>query len=76
MYHIGNYGVKHYYADTYADIAQIPLNDTMPGSTAFVIDTSTYYMLNSEKRWISVNLSSGGGSGPSSNNVIYEGGGV
>ena len=75
MYRIGNYGVKHYNADTYNDIALIPVEDAMPGSTVFVIDTSSYYMLNSEKRWVSVNLGSSGG-GSSGGHVIYEGGGV
>jgi hypothetical protein len=76
MYHIGNYGIKHYYADTYADVANIPLEDAATGSTVFVIDTSTNYMLNSEKRWISVNLGSSGGGGSTGGNIIYEGGGV
>ena len=75
MYHIGNYGVKHYIADTYSDISKIPVNDAMPGSTVFVIDASTYYMLNGEKRWVSIDLgSTGGGSVPG--HIIYEGGGV
>lgn len=75
MYHIGNYGIKHYYADTYADILSIPLEDTAIGSTVFVIDTSTYYMLNSEKRWVSVNLGSSNSEG-TTGHVVYEGGGV
>ena len=41
MYHVGNYGIQHYYADTYGDIAQIPLSDAMSGSTVFVIDNSS-----------------------------------
>lgn len=74
MYFVGNYGVKHYTADSYNDVALIPLADIMPGSTVFVIDTSTYYMLNSEKKWITVNLAASGGAVPAG--IVYEGGGV
>lgn len=77
MYYIGDYGIKHYYADTYNDIVEIPIKDTAPGSTVFVIDTSTYYMLNNQKKWISVQLSTGGGGGGTpGGEIIYEGGGV
>ena len=77
MYYIGDYGVKHYRADSYSDIASIDITTTAMGSTVFVIDTSTYYMLNGDKRWIAVNLgNTGGGGSDTPNNIIYEGGGV
>ncbi len=77
MYYIGDYGVKHYHADSYADLADIDLSTTAMGSTVFVIDTSTYYMLNGDKQWVVVTLDNSGGSGGGTpNHVIYEGGGV
>ena len=75
MYYIGNYGVKHYRADTEADIRDIDVSSASMGSTVFVIDTSTYYMLNGDKQWVIVNLGSSGG-GDDSDHIIYEGGGV
>ena len=73
MYCIGNYGVKHYRADSYVDVMQIDVSTAGMGSTVFVIDTSTYYMLNSQKQWIAVDLgNAGGGDVPSV--VIYDGG--
>lgn len=41
-----SHGTKKYIVDTASDILELPTNDAAPGSLAFVIDTSTYYMLN------------------------------
>jgi hypothetical protein len=55
-----------------------------PGSTVFIIDTSKYYMLNGQHKWIEVNPygmnapeSGGGGGGntPDDEN-IYDGGSI
>lgn len=78
MYYVGDYGVKHYRADSYSDLANIDVSSAKMGSTVFVIDTSTYYMLNGNKQWVLVNLASGGGGGGTDEpkHIIYEGGGV
>lgn len=72
------YNLKEFTVDTYADIADIDVRKTAPGSTAFVIDTSEHYMLNSQFKWVKVDI--GGGSGVISGitsgeiEVIYDGG--
>lgn len=76
MYSIDGYGVQHFYVDTYTDIANIKIDSLAMGSTIFVIDTSTHYMLNGNKQWVTVTLGSGGGGGAIPSSVIYEGGGV
>lgn len=73
------YGIKHLIFDTVEELAEVNTTDLYPGTTAFIIDTSDNYMLNSKLEWKKVNLSigSGGGSddGPSAGgDVIYEGG--
>jgi hypothetical protein len=40
------YGIKRYVLDVENDLNKISLSTTYPGSTAFIIDTSTTYMLN------------------------------
>ena len=73
------YYTHEYIVDVQADIANLP-TDVNPGSKAFVIADSTYYMLNHQHKWIKVNLAngSGGGSGsdPSVEEIIYDGGGL
>lgn len=75
------YGVKEFALDKETDLSKIDVNDCALGSVAFIIENSTYYMLNGEKKWIKVNLATGGSSGggggdtpPSSDEIIYEGG--
>ena len=82
MYTIGKnngqivYGIQHFYADVLEDVSKIPTATLTVGSTVFVIATSTTYMLNHEKKWVKVNLTSnsGGGGGTPSDTYIYEGG--
>ena len=75
-----SHGTKKYVVDTASDILELPINDAAPGSLAFVIDTSTYYMLNHQGQWKKVTLSSGSGSGSggggteSPDDIIYDGG--
>lgn len=71
------YGPKKFIVDLESDMSNLPTN-VPPGSIAFVIEKSTYYMLNNQKRWVKVNLSTGTGSGgsgdPTFDEVIYDGG--
>lgn len=56
--------MKHFILDETADLKNVKINDELAvGSTIFVIATSEHYMLNSSKKWIKVNLGSGGNSG-------------
>lgn len=86
------YNLKEFVVDVFDDIEKINTRELAVGSTAFVIDTSETYMLNSKKEWIKVTVSSGGsggivnpeeyeliwdgGSVSNSGNTIYEGGGA
>ena len=67
------YGIKHYLADTETDRILMPTVNEQMGTTCFVIDTSKYYMLNSQKIWIEIQPYGVVGS-TSPVNVIYEGG--
>ena len=62
--------ITEYLLDTAADVANLPTSGA-PGSKAFVIADSTYYMLNHAKTWVKVNLASGNSSG---GEIIYDGG--
>lgn len=44
------YGIQKYIVDTEEDMENLP-NHTRAGSTAFVIETSTTYILNHSKEW-------------------------
>lgn len=77
------YGIKHYNLDTEADLEAMPTTAEYMGCTAFVIETSKYYMLNSDRKWIEItpfgkatSSSGGGGEGedPTPDDVIYDGG--
>ena len=57
-----HYGIKHYVVDTEAEAIMLPTSDH-PGSTAFVIENSSTYMLNNTKQWKKVFLNSGYGGG-------------
>jgi hypothetical protein len=77
---IYNIALKEYVVDFETDVSEVP-TDAPAGSTCFVIDNSTTYMLNHRKQWVKVNLPSGGGSNnggggntPSGEELIYEGG--
>ena len=79
---IKNYGIKHYILDTNDDLVKMPINCT-PGSTAFITESSKYYMLNNQKQWVLVNIATGGNSGGGSGDfpdihdgdtVIFNGG--
>ena len=74
------YGIKHYNLDTVEDLKDLNPRKMVVGTTAFIIDTSQYYMVNGSYEWKEINPHSG--SGGSSNvpgdddEVIYDGGGI
>ena len=77
------YGIKHLILDDNSDFGKINNNQIAVGSTAFVIETSKYYMLNSNKKWKEVQLygkssssGSSGGSGDVSGGLDYDGGSI
>lgn len=47
------YNVVELVVDTVAEIANLPIN-VAPGSTCFVIENSSVYMLNSIGQWIEI----------------------
>ena len=70
------YGQKQYILDFEADIKDLPTNIT-PGSIAFIIENSKYYMLNHQGQWISVVLSNNNnGDSSTQDRIIYNGGTV
>lgn len=74
-----NYGIKHYVADNFEDLNSLNTKGIQMGSTAFIIDTSEYYMLNGEKTWKLVELYKVNGNGSSTvlpSQIIYDGGGA
>lgn len=80
------YGIKHYNLDTEADLKKLPVVNEKMGCTCFIIETSKYYMLNSNRKWIEITpfgktVSEGSGGGDiivppdeSDDDIIYEGG--
>ena len=72
------YGVKQYTVDEEADLEKIVLSTTSPGSIAFVLETSTKYVLNNKREWIKIKSSSGSdsGGGSSGGNGDYDGGSI
>lgn len=73
------YGVKQYTVDEEADLEKIVLSTTSPGSIAFVLETSTKYVLNNKREWIKIKSSSSGngsGGGSSGGNGDYDGGSI
>lgn len=70
------YGIKKFILDTENELPLVDTTNLYPGSTAFIIESSNNYMLNSQLEWKKVTLAgSGGGSNdPSGDDIIYEGG--
>ena len=70
------YGVKKIVIDTVEDLTHLNTANVSPGSVAFIIDTSTSYMLNNKKVWIKVDLGFSGSSGDGNlpDYIIYDGG--
>lgn len=76
IYSNGNrtsYGIKHYDLDVADDLELLKKRkDITPGSTAFIIENSKNYKLNSKKEWVEVFIGSSNSSGDSS----YDGGSI
>lgn len=73
------YGIKHFEVDTFDDLSKLKSYILKPGCTAFVIDTSKSYILNSKFKWIEVKKLVGSGStggGGSSGDEDYDGGSI
>ena len=81
------YGIKHYNLDNEADLAKLEARkDHVMGTTAFVIETSKYFMYNGKNMWVEITpfgQINGGGSGGSGDDddddpdhIIYEGGSI
>lgn len=66
------YGIKDFVFDTYEDMQKEQNANT--GDTAFIINTSQYYMLNHQKQWIEIYPN--GNSNSSEQHIIYDGGSV
>lgn len=77
---IYNEAIRKYIVDYEYNIADVP-TDAPAGSECFVIENSATYMLNHQKQWVKVYLSSGYGPGSSTpddtdpdKHIVYEGG--
>ena len=71
------YGIKHYNVDTTAELAKFNVTHEKMGTTAFVIETSKYYMLNSHKTWKRIDPYGSSSFTPEDGDeIVYEGGGV
>lgn len=70
------YGIKHYNVDTEAELAHLDPTYEYMGTTAFVIETSKYYMLNGSKVWKEISPYGSGDGSNSGTEIIYDGGGV
>ena len=71
------YGVKRYTLDTIEDLKQLNISSAYPGSTAFIIENSTRYILNNKRQWIKVASSTNGGnSGGGNEDGDYDGGSI
>lgn len=70
------YGLKHFTVDKFSDLATISLRTVIPGSEAFIIETSETYMLNHQNEWVLIHKggSSSGSGGDDEYEVIYDGG--
>ena len=55
---------EHYVCDTTEDVAFLP-TDSVIGSTAFVIENSTRWMINSRGEWVQILVGEEGGGGGS-----------
>ena len=48
------YGINKYLCDDETDLSTINLSTANPGSTAFLADTSQYFILNNDYEWIEI----------------------
>lgn len=74
---ITKYGIYDFIIDTNKDLEDFKVlkNKILPGSTIFVIETSTKYMLNNQYQWKAIkSSSSSSGSSDGGNNSSSTGG--
>lgn len=69
------YGLKDFLLDTEADVVNLPISGVVPGSKAFVIETSQYYMFNHLSQWVKVAINGTGGGGGGTS-YIFDGGSI
>lgn len=70
-----SYGIQTYLLDTEDDLTKIPVEKCSPGDKAFVIETSTSYIVNHNKEWKRIITNSGsGGDSELLNGFIFNGG--
>ena len=70
------YGIKHYNLDTDEDLQNLPKTATA-GSTAFVINSSKHYMLNSQKEWVETKpYGNSIFDGDEDEEIVYDGGSI
>ena len=71
------YGIKEYTLDTKEDLTKLTTRSATPGSKAFVIETSKYYMLNGKKEWVEIKpYGNSIFDGDEDEEIIYDGGSV
>ena len=71
------YGIKHYNVDTLDDKDSLPTANLKMGSTCFVIENSSKWMLNGKSEWIEILSGSSGPAVPpeeEDDEIIYDGG--
>ena len=71
------YGIKHYNVDTLDDKDSLSVANLKMGSTCFVIENSSKWMLNGNHEWIEILTGNSGGSTPpeeEDDEIIYDGG--
>lgn len=76
---VTSYGVKDFILDHEDDLNNFEKRQLKVGNTAFVIETSKYYMLNSKLEWKEIfpygsGSNPGGGGEDDPSDVIYDGG--
>lgn len=72
-----NISVYQYEADTESDMRAIDVKSAPMGSRCYVINTGSWYALNSNGEWKAMPTSSGGSGGlDPTNTYIYDGGSV
>ena len=71
------YGIKHLLADTSLDLLNLDKSRLSVGTTAFVIDTSKYYILNGTKHWVKINPFGGSvEDNDETDQLLYDGGSI
>lgn len=70
------YGIKTFLLDSKSDVEKLPTQGLTPGSKAFVTEDSSYYILNTSRKWVKTTVSGSGGGGSDSGEIVYTGGDI